>query len=649
MKKFHLFFTGEPAEVVKKLQDESMVEINRLPDVLGFESLAIDKTGIEETADKLEFLRGILKKTEGRDFAGKVVLTAEEEKEVVRRFPLAEVYEKFSGLAEEAEKREKIAGRIKELKTELEAVKNLEFAPSELFGLKNFSFVLCGFDRKSKYSPADIKGAAAEKTGEKGRQVFWVAVFPEKIKKKVLAEIERNKGTIMRIRRWNKKTADVIKKLDAVFENNLKAMQETEKQLREISLIKKDLFVYCDHINSILNYMKARQELSSSKFARGFSGWVKARDIKRLEDFIGRNIPEAYLYTEDPDLNEDVPIAFENRKFVEPFEVVTDLYGRPSYKNIDPTGHLSVFFAVSFAFCITDAGYGLILMLLALLLKKKFRLMPAFMKFLRLLFYGGAATFVMGAITGSWFGDALKRIPEGMLASKILNRIVVLDPLGGGNKAFIFLGWAILIGYIQILWGLILNLHNAVKLYGIKRSGEAAALLAIQVLAGFLIVIIAAGHKAGIPAYFIKIPAALLALSFIFLMVLKALEQKGAVMKVFWAFYGAYNVVAGNLLGDILSYSRLFGLGLTTAVLGLVVNEMVFMSTGIPYVGYIVAAVLFIAGHSGNLAINLLGGYVHTSRLQYLEFFTKFFEAGGRPFNPLRNSRKYTFISRQNS
>jgi V/A-type H+/Na+-transporting ATPase subunit I len=127
-------------------------------------------------------------------------------------------------------------------------------------------------------------------------------------------------------------------------------------------------------------------------------------------------------------------------------------------------------------------------------------------------------------------------------------------------------------------------------------------------------------------------------------MITKAREQKGLVMKAFWAFYGGYNVIASNLLGDVLSYSRLFGLGLTTAVLGLVVNELVFMSTGIPYIGYLLGGFIFIIGHTGNLAINLLGGYVHTSRLQYLEFFTKFFESGGRPFNPFREVRNYTYI-----
>jgi len=127
-------------------------------------------------------------------------------------------------------------------------------------------------------------------------------------------------------------------------------------------------------------------------------------------------------------------------------------------------------------------------------------------------------------------------------------------------------------------------------------------------------------------------------------MYLKASSQKEIMLKLFWAFYGVYSIFAGNFLGDILSYSRLFGLGLTTAVLALVVDEMVFLAKNIPYFGLIIAGIIFIIGHFGNLVINLLGGYVHTSRLQYLEFFTKFFEGGGRPFSPFGEVRNYTVM-----
>ncbi|MCX7917236.1 MAG: hypothetical protein N2589_03825, partial [bacterium] len=207
-----------------------------------------------------------------------------------------------------------------------------------------------------------------------------------------------------------------------------------------------------------------------------------------------------------------------------------------------------------------------------------------------------------------------------------------------GEKSVLFLLIALIFGYIQIIWGLILNLYIQLKKYPLKYCGEAITLLLIQILVGVTIVI-----------YFktktlVKEPLYLLLLCFVYFMYEKAKTQKEFMLKGFWAIYGAYSVISGNLLGDILSYSRLFGLGLTTSVLGVVINQMVGMLKNLPYIGIFLAGLIFVIGHTGNLIINLLGSYVHTSRLQYLEFFTKFFESGGRVFTPFKEKRFYTII-----
>ncbi len=646
MKRFYLFFSREPEGFLEELQNKSMVEIDKLPESLGFETSAVERAKLDEKISRVEFLKNVLKQVEGKEFSGRILLTEEEEKEILSDFPLPEIYEKFSKIVREKERRAKISNSVLELEFELEPVKNLEIAPSELFALKNFSFCLFGLDKKMRRSPGEMEGLKPEKVGETKRQVFWLAVFHKNNEKKVLSDIEGMQGKILKIRRWNKKPADIAKKLAEVLKKNEKIKKEKEKELEKLKILKNRLFVYYDHLKTLYHYTEARKNMSSLKFARGFSGWVKEKEIPAFEALVKKRLPEAYLRIENPDVNGNIPIALENTRFVEPFEVVTDLYGKPIYRNIDPTVHLSLFFAISFGFCITDAGYGILLAVFSLLLMKKFRLMPSFTKFLRLLFYGGIASVVMGTITGSWFGDTLSRLPGHLLPVKAVKSLIVLDPLGGGNNTFIFLGWAIIIGFIQLVWGLVLNVFNSVRLYGVKKSGEAFSLLAIQLLTGILVSVMLLRQKLSIPASAVSITAGLLVISFVYFMITKARDQKGIAMKIFWAVYGAYNVIAGNLLGDTLSYSRLFGLGLTTAVLGLVVNEMVSMSKAIPYAGYIIAVLLFVAGHLGNLAINLLGSYVHTSRLQYLEFFTKFFESGGRQFKPFSHERRYTCISK---
>ncbi|MCM8803773.1 MAG: hypothetical protein NC833_00770, partial [Candidatus Omnitrophica bacterium] len=327
----------------------------------------------------------------------------------------------------------------------------------------------------------------------------------------------------------------------------------------------------------------------------------------------------------------------ENSKLIEPFEVVTDLYGRPIYKNIDPTGPLSIFFAISFGFCLTDAGYGILLIIISSLLMRKFRFLPNFIKFLRLLLICGISTLIIGALTGGWFGDILYKLPDNLSIIKFLKKFVVLNPLESGDKSILFLSLALGFGYIQIIWGLILNLYTQLKRFPLKYCGEAISLLLIQIIVGIIIV----GYLK--TKILLKIPLYILLLCFLYFMIEKARAQKEFILKGFWAIYGTYSVIAGNILGDVLSYSRLFGLGLTTSVLALVVNQMVLMVKNIPFIGVFISIIIFILGHIGNLMINLLGSYVHSSRLQYLEFFTKFFEGGGRVFKPFKEIRIYTF------
>ncbi len=645
MKRFHLFFCGDPSEVFRKLQREELAEINALPEKFGFGGQEQTQSGIEENLKKAGFLKGLLKRAEGSEPSGRILITEEQEKQMLADFRPDEIHERFSLALKEAERRDRIEKKLLSLKEELLPVRGLPIVPSDLLSMKHFSFCIFTLNKKQN-APQAIEGFKVENAGSHGKKNLFTVIFPKELRDKALKTIDENGGEVVHLKRWNRMPSEIIAKIDSVRVKNAEAREEAEKHLGEILSFKNGILVYYDHLNSLLHYTKAKQKLKTSKFVSGLSGWVKEKDVKRLSDFSGSVLPESYLYVSEPDAQEEVPIALENNRFVNPFEVVTDLYGRPVYKNLDPTVHLSVFFAISFAFCITDAAYGLILVILALAAMKKFRYMPSIMKFMRLILFSGIATVFMGAITGGWFGDMLSRLPEGSMPVKTLGKLVILDPLGGGDKAFIFLGWALVIGYIQILWGLTLNLFNSAKQHGIKKSGEAFTLLLIQVLVAVMLLSFFASGKNMLPAGFIKIPAGLLAVSFVFLMIEKAKTQKGPVMKVFWSVYGAYNVVASNLLGDVLSYSRLFGLGLTTAVLGLVVNEMVFMSAGIPFVGFFIAALLFVIGHAGNLVINLLGGYVHTSRLQYLEFFTKFFESGGRPFNPLREIRNYTYIEK---
>ncbi|HOJ39276.1 MAG TPA: hypothetical protein PK644_02265 [bacterium] len=419
-----------------------------------------------------------------------------------------------------------------------------------------------------------------------------------------------------------------------------KVMAEREKLLQW----REKVLVLSDWYRSRLLVEESFRLVGTSRLVHGFSGWVPRTSLRQFQQLLDKYAPDHCLVTRPALPEENPPVKLENPPLVRPFEVVTDLYGRPVYGTLDPSGPLSFFFALSFAYCLTDAAYGIILAGLSLWLTHRFRYQLQLRKFFQLMIISGLATVILGTLTGGWCGDLLSRLPPGWSVRESLQRLVLLNPLGGNREAFLFLGLAIVLGYLQILWGLFLNL------WGQRRNLPGMLEPGLLFLIQLLLPIIGLSGLTG-PGNRTVFITSLASFGFCLLMltIIKAAEQKEVMLKLFWAFYAPYNVLAGNLLGDPLSYCRLFGLGLTTSVLGLAINEMVSLAREVPVIGFVLAGLLFLFGHLGNLAINLLGAYVHSSRLQYLEFFGKFFQAGGRSFQPLSEVREHTILREASS
>ena len=262
-------------------------------------------------------------------------------------------------------------------------------------------------------------------------------------------------------------------------------------------------------------------------------------------------------------------------------------------------------------------------------------------------FFSGLATIVVGVITGSCFGDLLERVPFSPL-KRLWGTIAVLNPVKNADDMMKFFYFALLFGYVQISFGVLLKLMRGIKDYGIAGLKNFAPFLIQLGLPLWILAFLA--KKGTLPisflgGFFFSSLSFLLILALVFVIFRQCVEQKGIFMKLFWSVYSVYGMVVGNLLSDTLSYSRLFALGMTTALLAIVMNQLVSLVLPIPYLGLVLGIVIFCFGHLFNLAINTLGAYVHTSRLQYLEFFTKFYEAGGKAFKPFRIERKYTIIT----
>ncbi|MBE3093347.1 MAG: V-type ATP synthase subunit I, partial [Chloroflexi bacterium] len=357
-------------------------------------------------------------------------------------------------------------------------------------------------------------------------------------------------------------------------------------------------------------------------------GWILEKDINRMKDRLFNRTNELEIIFSDPDEKDDIPVALDNNKFVEPFESVTELYGIPKYKEFDPTPLFAPFYFIFFGMCLSDAGYGLIITALSYYALLKLKLEGTTKKYIGLFFLCGLSTFVVGALMGSWMGDTLNYLPNNLLFIKtfLIDTISLLDPIKNPMPLLLI---SLSLGVIQIYTGFIIKFIANVKENKIKTGlmDQGSWLLLIS---GILLFVIASA--VGSLAGFKIIAKYIIWTGLLFLILTQGRSNKNIILKIAGGVISLYNLI--GYFSDILSYSRLFALGLSTAVLAVVVNTFVMLFKDIPIIGIIIAVLVFIIGHLFNMVISGMGAFIHSTRLQYVEFFTKFYEGGGVPFKP---------------
>ena len=316
------------------------------------------------------------------------------------------------------------------------------------------------------------------------------------------------------------------------------------------------------------------------------------------------------------------PVDLENTAIVKPFEAVTEMYSPPKYTEIDPTPLVTVFFVLFFGICLSDAGYGAMLSILSILMMKKYTMGSTGKKFLRLLFIGGISSFFFGVLGGSLFGDLLK-MPA-----------IWINPIEDPMTMLIF---ALILGLIQIFVGIGVKMYNDIRRGDIK-DAVFDQLTRFILLSGLVLIILAEMDV----LFLSKIPYGVAGFGIIALVLTQGRHQKSMVNKMVYGLASLYGII--GYFSDVLSYSRLMALSLATIVLAMVFNTIAFMMKDIYIVGIFITAMVLIVGHLFMLIIGTMGAFVHTMRLQYVEFFSKFYVGGGKKFSPFRVSTKYIEI-----
>ena len=358
-----------------------------------------------------------------------------------------------------------------------------------------------------------------------------------------------------------------------------------------------------------------------------FEGWVKANKYSSITKDLEAADVAAVLEAIDPG-EEEPPVEIENGTWTEPFEVVTRLYGMPGHKDLDPTAFLAGFFFLFFGLSLTDVGYGFFLMIVALGLLF-FAKVPRYIRtFAKLLFFMGLASASVGLLFGGYLGIAPEALPSWLLA------IQLFDPIGNPLPVFYL---ALALGVFQIMVGMVLKIYSEYRnnrlMNGLLDQGP-------WLMMFFILISLLAATLGYITFISTEQIVNLIYVGIVVIVLASGRNGDTILAKVQSAALSLYDSI--GYFSDILSYSRLLALGLATTALAFAVNLIAEIVSGsVPYLGPVLAILVLIIGHLFTLAVNTLGAFIHSARLQFVEFFGKFIGGTGRQFTPLARSEKH--------
>ena len=414
---------------------------------------------------------------------------------------------------------------------------------------------------------------------------------------------------------------------------------------KELEAERKKLLLLYDHYNSLRETKQAERFSLDTKNAFALTGWIRRTDTKKLNS-IADSFESVSLSEAEPDKGEDPPVELTNSRAIRPFETVTELYSIPRHFELDPTPLLAIWFVLFFALCLTDAGYGLILAAIALIMMPR---VQGNKRILWLLFTAGVTTILVGALTGSWFGDLADYTNVPALL-KFRHAVELFDPM---KSPIVFFRLALGLGVVHVFFGLGIRIYQDIK-HRAYLDAFADQFLWLVWWIGVIILLfstdqvvkLALSNRVLLPASMTRPGMIATAVASVLIMLLAGRKEETFIMKGLMGVM-RLTVLGGifSFLGDFLSYLRLMALGMTTGGIAMAINAICLKALPIPkFLGVLIwIPMTLMLG----VFINVLGAYVHTLRLQYVEFFQKFYTGGGEPFRPFAKNFKNTLVKHE--
>lgn len=615
------------------LQDEDFLEKYEELKSLAKDDIDLEYSKYEENLSKakfaLEFLKKYVPKKSGLKALQeeKLILTLDELEEKVKASNWEVSYNKAK---EKEAELANLDSNITKLQAEIDALipwQDLDVAFSEIKGLKKTSYFLGTISKSYEDTLLEELSNAYVEIISRNNNDINLLILSNNEDSENISEVLRGVG----FSAFKTEHKDVPMKLILEFKHQIEELQSKKFFIQEeIANFEEDLkhleLAY-DYFVSKVERVKVSTNFLKTKNICAIQGWIAQEDSETLKSICNDVLKDDY-YIEFEDVKEEeideVPIKLKNGELVSAFESVTGMYSYPKYNQMDPTPLLAPFYLIFFGMMVADVGYGLLVLIGAALALKFLKLDEGKRDFARFFLYLSFPTIFFGAIYGSFFGDMVTLPTQIIDTNKDVMTIVILS---------------LALGVIQIFFGLF------IKVYSLVRIGKAKD--ALLDAGSWIITLLSIGGVVAVKL--LKLPNILgnvfigtLVIGAILIVIGGGREEKSTGAKIGQGLYSLYGIT--GYVGDLVSYTRLMALGLAGGSIAGALNLLIHTLPGVAAI--VVGPILFVLFHIFNLGLSLLGAYVHTARLQYVEYFGKFYEGGGRPFKAFKVSEKYIKIKR---
>lgn len=578
------------------------------------------------------------------DRINKISLTVSEVENIVKNFNFADVVEKCQEIESAINQAKNLKDKLTEELLLITPWKNLDFVPDNNQGSFPVKFLSLTDKQKhdltvrlqKEFPLTELQQAGTAGSG-KDKEILATLIYKKNDEEKINEILNNLNIKIVELPSLDKEITARIKEINLEISQADEKIRLQENETKRLTTHIKDLKITFDYLTWQKQKLASQSKTGNTWQTFSLIGWIDEKKIKDLEKAFAKISDDFAIEKLEVTKDEVVPVILKNT-WAKDFESITGLYGSPNNSDPDPSPFLAPFFILFFGMAMTDAGYGLIMALGILAVIKFFKIPRNRQKLLRVLMWGGVATFILGALTGGWFSIELATLPGPI--GQTLEKIKIIDPV---QDPLIIFYLSLGLGVFQVLTGLVIStvwkIKNGDVMDGIFGSGSWFLLI-------LSLLIFAGGSMNLLPSIFGEIGKWLSLTAALMIVYQGTRGTKNVFLKPGLGILGLYGVV--GYFSDILSYSRLLALGLTTTIIGTVVNIIAGLVFGLPYVGWLAALIVLVGGHTFNLAINALGAFIHSARLQFIEFFPKFLEAGGEVFEPFDKESKYINLINNN-